>query len=59
MLFAFLFVSYSVFGEQYHFNMTQDLENEKRVLDICIATTIKLDFCDTRYGGKDYGEAIK
>jgi hypothetical protein len=48
-------------AEQYKFNMTKELEDEERVLQICIETTIKLEFCDSRYGALDkpYGEAIK
>lgn len=45
-------------AEQYTFNMTQDLEHEQRVLDICIFTDIYLPYCDTRYGGNGYGEKI-
>ena len=51
--------SFDVNGEQYKFNMTKELLIEQRVLTICIETDIKLDFCDTRYGGKGYGEPLK
>jgi hypothetical protein len=54
-------IIHSVYGEDYKFNMTKELEDEERVLQICIETTIKLEFCDSRYGALDkpYGEAVK
>jgi hypothetical protein len=54
-------ILHSVYGEDYKFNMTKELEDEQRVLQICIETTIKLEFCDSRYGALDkpYGEAVK
>ncbi|HTH22855.1 MAG TPA: hypothetical protein VL854_11610 [Nitrososphaeraceae archaeon] len=53
------------FGEDYKFNMTKELEDEGRTLQLCIFNTkIEIqgipEFCSTRYGGinSPYGDKI-
>jgi hypothetical protein len=43
------------------FNMTKQLNDETRLLQICIETEIKIPNCNLLYGGVNttYGEAIK
>ena len=43
------------------FNMTKQLNDETRLLSICIETEIKIPNCSIMYGGVNttYGEAIK
>ena len=43
------------------FNMTKQLNDETRLLQICIETEIKIPNCEILYGSidKPYGEAIK
>jgi hypothetical protein len=52
---------FKVSGEEFHFNMTKQLNDETRLLQICIETEIKIDNCNLLYGGVNttYGEAIK
>jgi hypothetical protein len=49
------------FGEEFHFNMTKQLNDETRLLQICIETEIKIPNCEILYGGVNttYGEKIK
>jgi hypothetical protein len=54
-----------IFGEDYKFNMTQEMKDEGNVVALCYQNDIQIDFikqfCSTRYGGieSEFGEAIK
>jgi hypothetical protein len=40
----------TVFGSDYHYNMTDDLEKESRLLQACITFNLDLPACDFIYG---------
>jgi hypothetical protein len=54
-----------IYGEDYKFNMTRELQDETNVLPLCYDTGMEIemikDFCAERYGGLNtpYGEPIK
>ena len=53
--------SIHVHGAQFTFNMTRQLNEETRLLDLCINSDIKIPNCDTMTGkvNSSYGEAIR
>lgn len=57
----YLFIIVIVILVSFTFNMTKQLEDETKLLDICIHTDIKIPNCNMITGkiNSSYGEAIK
>jgi len=56
-----LWIANYAHGEQFHFNMTKQLNDETRLLALCIDSDIKIPNCEILYGGvnSSYGEALR